>query len=214
MFRNRYFLIGLGTGIIIGVLLLQIMLIGQKSVPQLTEQQLIREAERQGFELVQKRSAVLPERSSSTEANPNKDTVHTSALDPATQVDKASVNAAADSSANKHQPASTPTKQAAKQAVKEEGASHPANVKKDSSQKASSKPKEKQSKSIRIIPNSNASSVSKQLADAKIVDDAASFEAYIKKQKKQTKLRAGTFKFEVSTSYEQALAILTSHPNA
>ncbi|MCG7407465.1 hypothetical protein MH117_08525 [Paenibacillus sp. ACRRX] len=211
MFRNRYFLIGLGTGIIIGVLLLQIMLIGQKSVPQLTEQQLIREAERQGFDLVQKRSSALSERSSTTEANPPaKDTVRTSALDQPSKADKASKDAGAVSSISKQQPDNIKIKQVDKTQV----SSVPTNVKKDSSQKTSTKPKEKQSKSIRIIPNSSASSVSKQLADADIVDDAASFEAYIKKQKKQTKLRAGTFNFEVLSSYEKALAVLTSHPNA
>ncbi|WP_036605357.1 hypothetical protein [Paenibacillus assamensis] len=59
MFKDRTFLIGLGAGVIIGALLLQIMLVGQTVSTELTEQQLVREADRQGYDLVPK-GPVLP----------------------------------------------------------------------------------------------------------------------------------------------------------
>lgn len=52
MFKNRYFIMGLGCGMIIGVLLLQLIWTGQNMTPTLSKEQLEQEAKRQGYELV------------------------------------------------------------------------------------------------------------------------------------------------------------------
>lgn len=59
MFKNREFLIGLGAGIIIGALLLQMIWIGQQQTrTPLTEIELQQEAARQGYDLVNKDSKI------------------------------------------------------------------------------------------------------------------------------------------------------------
>ncbi|WP_195573215.1 hypothetical protein [Paenibacillus sp. 1001270B_150601_E10] len=59
MFKNREFLIGLGAGMIIGVLLLQMILIGQQQTrTPLTETELQQEAARQGYDLVSKETKI------------------------------------------------------------------------------------------------------------------------------------------------------------
>ncbi|MBN3526221.1 hypothetical protein [Paenibacillus apiarius] len=58
MFKDRRFLIGLGAGIIIGGLLLQLILLGQKYEVPLTEQELRGAAERAGLELVPRNKPV------------------------------------------------------------------------------------------------------------------------------------------------------------
>ena len=58
MFKDRRFLIGLGAGIIIGGLLLQMIFIGQKYAVPVSEQELREAAERAGLELVPRNNQV------------------------------------------------------------------------------------------------------------------------------------------------------------
>lgn len=80
MFKNKYFIMGIGVGMIIGVLLLQLIVTGQQWTPQLTKEQLQREAEQLGYTLV-------PEQTEEGDASSNSVAVSTPPNVPLTDKD-------------------------------------------------------------------------------------------------------------------------------
>ncbi|GAV11994.1 hypothetical protein RQP50_10755 [Paenibacillus sp. chi10] len=57
MIKDRRFLIGLGAGIVLGGLLLQLCLIGQRSIEPISDTELRRAAEQAGYKLVPQQPA-------------------------------------------------------------------------------------------------------------------------------------------------------------
>lgn len=57
MIKDRRFLIGLGAGIMLGGLLLQLCLIGQRSIEPMSDTELHRAAEQAGYKLVPQQPA-------------------------------------------------------------------------------------------------------------------------------------------------------------
>lgn len=185
MFKDRRFLIGLGAGMIIGSLLLQLTLIGERAAEPLSEPELRREAERAGYELIPRGAMANGTAEGGRVAQPR-----TPASSGAPRQEKGGEKEAAGGSDSAANPASS--------AAKKQD-SPPAEV--------------KQEAKIKVAYGSGSRDIAKQLADAGIVESAESFERYIAKQKKQGKLRTGTFLFPVPSTMEEALRILTSKPN-
>lgn len=66
---------------------------------------------------------------------------------------------------------------------------------------------------VRITGGSSAESVSKTLYDAGLIEEVSSFTKYIKDNDKATKIRAGYFKINKGSTFDQILTILTTPPN-
>lgn len=96
----------------------------------------------------------------------------------------------------------------------EEGGSDSAAEPGSSAEKKQDPPSEvEQEAKIKVVYGSGSRDIAKQLAEAGIVESAEEFERYVATQKKQGKLRTGTFRFPVPSTKEEALRILTSKPN-
>lgn len=204
MFKNRYFIMGLGCGIMIGVLLLQMIWTGQQMTPTLSKEQLEQEAKRQGYELVipdnNQKENLLPSSEGSEEQQPADaeadSTSSAEQLDASQKVDITAVN-------DKQQPEPSA-----------DNSVEPAEIDKSTNVETNISPEDvKKTKQVRIKPNLTSSQIAVQLVDDGIIDNANEFEAYIIAKKKQTQLRAGYFIFDVPSSYENALTTLISHPN-
>ncbi|MDU5142102.1 MAG: hypothetical protein E6230_07960 [Paenibacillus dendritiformis] len=196
MFKDRRFLIGLGAGIICGSVLLQLTLIGERAAEPLSEPELRRQAERAGYELIP-RGAMANGTGEGGGA-------------------MAEGREEGGGAAQPQAPASGGTPRQEKGAEKQaSGGSGPA-AKPDSSaaKKQSPPPAEaEQEATVKVAYGSGSRTIAKQLAEAGIVESAEEFERYVAKQKKQGKLRTGTFRFPVPSTLEEALRILTSKPN-
>lgn len=218
MFKNRYFIMGLGCGIIIGVLLLQMIWTGQQITPSLSKEQLEQEAKRQGYELVapnnSEKTGMLPEEeqqddSQAVQGNDLREEDNGETASPVTSSPDPSITA--DESKESSEQATT--KLPATDTTEQDESN--AAIDKQQSPEASDTEKEPvlESKQVRIKPNMTSKQIATQLANDGVIADAAEFEAYIKSKKKQTQLRAGYFIFDVPSTNERALTILISHPN-
>ncbi|WP_374019884.1 hypothetical protein ABU162_09655 [Paenibacillus thiaminolyticus] len=185
MFKDRRFLIGLGAGMMIGSLLLQLTLVGERAAEPLTEAELRREAERAGYELIPHGALADGTAEGGDAAQPP-----TPASSGTPSQEEGAEKKAADGSGQAAKPGSS--------AAKKEDPP-PTQV--------------KQEARIKVAYGSGSRDIAKQLADAGIVESAEEFERYVAKQKKQGKLRTGTFLFPVPSTMEEALRILTSKPN-
>ncbi|GAC43158.1 hypothetical protein [Paenibacillus popilliae] len=184
MFKDRRLLIGLGAGMICGSLLLQLMLFGERAAEPLTEPELRRQAERAGYDLIP-RGAMA----NGTEEGGS-----------ATQPQAPASNG-------------TPRQQEGVE-KKAAGGSDSAAEPGSSAEKKQDPPSEvEQEAKIKVAYGSGSRDIAKQLAEAGIVESAEEFERYVANQKKQGKLRTGTFRFPVPSTKEEALRILTSKPN-
>lgn len=223
MFKNRYFIMGLGCGIIIGVLLLQMIWTGQQITPSLSKEQLEQEAKRQGYELVvpknSEKTGMLPtdnnEQDKQQEDQPavqDNDLPKEDNGVPTAPV-TSSPNLSITTEESKESSEQATTKLPATDTTEQEESK--VAIDKQQSPETSDTEKEPvlESKQIRIKPNLTSKQIATQLANDGVIADAAEFEAYIKSKKKQTQLRAGYFIFDVPSTYERALTILISHPN-
>ncbi|TVX93954.1 endolytic transglycosylase MltG [Paenibacillus agilis] len=190
MFKDRTFLIGLGAGVIIGTLLLQIMLIGQTVSTELTEQQLVREADRQGYDLVPKDS-VLPSKKDGNNSDTSK------ADDKAEGVKQ---NESSDSNQLK---SISETKKSELPTAKNKAADNNANKNKLDSKMVS----------VFIPAKSTSDDISKLLETAGVVKDADDFQQFLQREKKARSLRTGKFQFTLPMSEQDVLQTLLKAPN-
>ncbi|MDG0871125.1 hypothetical protein L5D93_00735 [Paenibacillus thiaminolyticus] len=194
MFKERRFLIGLGAGMIIGSLLLQLTLIGERAAEPLTEAELRREAERAGYELIPQGAMADGTPEGGGAAQPS-----TPASGGAPSKEEGAEKKAAGGSGQAAKPGSSEAKEQDPPPAEKKQAPPLTEV--------------KQEAKIKVAYGSGSRDIAKQLADAGIVESAEEFERYVANQKKQGKLRTGTFLFPVPSTMEEALRILTSKPN-
>ncbi|MGG4395419.1 hypothetical protein ABEX25_14050 [Paenibacillus thiaminolyticus] len=194
MFKDRRFLIGLGAGMIIGSLLLQLTLIGERAAEPLSEAELRRQAERAGYELIPQGAMADGTAEGGAAAQP-----HTPASSGAPSKEEGAEKKAAGGSDSEANPASSAAKKQDPPPAEKKQVPPLTEV--------------KQEAKIKVAYGSGSRDIAKQLADAGIVESAEEFERYVAKQKKQGKLRTGTFLFPVPSTMEEALRILTSKPN-
>ncbi|MBG9793128.1 hypothetical protein ABD76_11765 [Paenibacillus dendritiformis] len=193
MIKDRRFLIGLGAGIICGSVLLQLTLIGERAAEPLSEPELRRQAERAGYELIP-RGAMADGKADGGGADQPPAPAGSGTP---RQREDAQKKAAGGSG-----PAAKPGSSAAKELDPP-----PAEAKREANLE------QKQEAKIKVAYGSGSRDIAKQLAEAGIVESAEEFERYVAKQKKQGKLRTGTFRFPVPSTNEEALRILTRKPN-
>ncbi|MBD8497091.1 hypothetical protein [Paenibacillus arenosi] len=186
MFKDRTFLIGLGAGVIIGTLMLQIMLIGQTVSTELTEQQLVREADRQGYDLVPKDS-VLPSKKDGNNSDKSKaegvkqnDSTDSNQVKSTSGTEKSELptakNKVADNNAGKNKPDSNMV-------------------------------------SVFIPAKSTSDDISKLLEAAGVVKDADKFQQFLQQEKKARSLRTGKFQFTLPMTEQDVLKTLLKAPN-
>ncbi|ANY69646.1 hypothetical protein BBD42_26535 [Paenibacillus sp. BIHB 4019] len=189
MFKNRVFLTGLGLGIIIGALLLQMMMIGESSQQKLSnrdnadagqEEKLYSQSEVDAIVEAQKATSSIKEESE------------------ATAVPSPTAS-----------PEQAPSESAAPQA------SAPASPKAsavptDNSSAAADTDENTIRKMVRIQAGTNLTAASELLAKEKLISDKA---AFIRKMKQEKKLvRAGYFLFTGNPSLEEVITTITTQP--
>ncbi|MCR8845478.1 hypothetical protein NQ117_17490 [Paenibacillus sp. SC116] len=190
MFKDRTFLIGLGAGVIIGTLLLQIMLIGQTVSTELTEQQLVREADRQGYDLVPKASVLPPEKD-------------------ANNSDKGKL----DNEAQNIKQNETTNSNLTKSTSETEKSELPAAKNKIADKNADKNKADSNTISVFIPAKSTSDDISKLLETAGVVKDAEAFQQFLQREKKARSLRTGKFQFTLPMSEQDVLQTLLKTPN-
>ncbi|UHA73909.1 hypothetical protein [Paenibacillus sp. 481] len=206
MIKDKNFIVGIGAGMIIGAILLQLSLIGERASKPMSEQALRRAADQAGFDLVA-RGNVANELSLQGQKDTANVSEHKRAADSKAVSSGTAVSSSEDSKVTKGN--ASATGQPNKQPALPTDATKPSAKDKVSSVKQS----ETSQITVKVAAQSGSSEVAAQLAKAGVVASADAFEGFIFKHKKQRKLRTGTFVFNVPAEMADVLEIITSHPN-
>lgn len=201
MFKNRTFLIGLGAGLILGSLLLQIMTMGN-SVQTFTKERLQQEAEKLDLKLVPTDEPLYTQEQLDLQLKQHEEKLK--AVPPTqpqpqsqTTIQPQSLN---DANAQEHG------------SVK--GDASPANETKStdtSKQSASTEPKLVK---LKISPGMNLKKVSEELERLGLVKNAESFIKYGTKNKINTKIRSGQYDLHADASMGEIVKIITTKPKS
>ncbi|SDE68916.1 hypothetical protein SAMN04488542_101398 [Fontibacillus panacisegetis] len=213
MFKNRHFMMGLGIGLIIGALLLQLMNLGQSQTGQLWTKQKIEDAAKEldlkvvenGTELLteeewkQKMESLdesggldgEPESSSNQGESQTKPVEETKK--PATPEEPQTPQDKKVSSVNNESPVTTPsTEQPAAPA-------------------APAKPK-KVIVEYKIVSGSTLTGIAEGLEKSGVITDKEAFIKRAKDKKVNTKIRTGTYNFEIGEDFNSIITKLTAKP--
>ncbi|WP_338555983.1 hypothetical protein [Paenibacillus sp. KS-LC4] len=191
MFKNRLFLTGLGIGIIVGALLLQMMIIGESSQQKLNNRD---NASTEQGEKIYSQSEVdamlEAQRATSSNKEEGKATA-TAAPSPAVSPEPSPVESAAPTASAAASPKQTAT---------------PA----DNSSAAADTDELSPRKMVRIYGGTNLTAAAKVLASEQLISDQA---AFIRKMKQEKKLvRAGYFLFTGTPTLEEVITTITTQP--
>lgn len=205
MIKNRSFMIGLGSGLLAGALLLQLMNAGAEAqvlsqspeVSKPTKEQLQEQAEAMGLKLVD------AEDSRMTEEEWKQQMIEKSA--------KAQGSAAKTPDAGKKAEAPKMPETPADPVSKTSG-TDPA-AKKESGDGAN-KPKTPDVPliSVKITSGSNLTDVADKLEKSGVISDAAAFVEKGRGQKMSTKIRSGTYEFAKGEDFSSIIAKITTKP--
>ncbi|MCQ6557889.1 endolytic transglycosylase MltG [Paenibacillus mendelii] len=192
--NKRPFLLGLGTGLIVGAMLLQLMIVGQQQKDRLVNrgQDEQTEADAPSYSQAELDQRIAEERERITkELQEAQKKQEPAGGKPAEEVPAASKPAAgqADPEANKKAAAGNGTGAAIDQAVKK------------------TEPAAKRI-IVRIEPGSSVTEIADLLADKGIISDKKTFTSLMR----STKIRAGYFPFEGKKTVKEVKAIITSKP--
>jgi hypothetical protein len=200
MLKNRTFMLGMGTGMIAGALLLQLAIIGQgrqqgaDASRELTREAVETAAQRLGLQVSDITEPLMTEEQWRQQAIENGSQTSEEPVDPA--------SAAA---------ASEPKAPQQPQTDNPETAAPP--VGKDKVQ-APEKPAVPEASAIRyrIVPGSNLSNVAEGLKKAGVIADADAFQKAANEQKINTKIRSGTYSFREGEAFNSIIAKITTPP--
>ncbi|BFH63837.1 endolytic transglycosylase MltG [Paenibacillus azoreducens] len=203
MIKNRSFMIGLGSGLLAGALLLQLMNAGTEHqaasiVPearQLTKEKLQEEAE------AMKLKVVDPGDKRMTEEEWKQRMIDKSSKPQGNGVKAPAAGNAAKAPQTPQQP-EAPKQQAEKGKPKTEGPSE------GKTPNAPADP----SVSVKIANGSNLTDVADQLKKAGVISDASAFVQKGRGQKMSTKIRSGSYEFAPGEDFDSIIGKITSKP--
>ncbi|MDP4097513.1 peptidase [Paenibacillus sp. P96] len=200
MIKNRAFMLGMGMGLILGALLLQLAIIGQGQTvayvasDELTREELEAAAERLGLQISERDKPLM------TEEEWRQKAIEQGNQAPEEPDTPKSTDAAAEPEAPE-QPRNTSPETAAPQA----GAS---------TAKTPEQPAAPAVSLIRyqIAPGSNLRGVAEGLQKAGVLEDAGAFQNAATEQKINTKIRSGTYSFREGESFDSIITKITTPP--
>lgn len=215
MFRNRYFMLGLGAGLIIGAFLLQIMNIGQgQQNKPVTVEQIQQAAEKLNLKVVSEDEQLLTE--AEWKAKLEREAEDASASDEPTQPIQPE---APESPALPKEPQSDSGKASDQPPTSKSEAPAPTAPEKP----AAAEPKEAESTVIdkpepvtvkyKIAYGDSLTAVADGLKQAGVI---SSSEAFIKEASKRginTKIRTGTYSFQMGEKYSSIITKITAKPS-
>lgn len=205
MIKNRSFMIGLGSGLLVGALLLQLMNVGADqqdlhqtvSVGKLTKEQLQEQAEDMNLKVVDAEDQRM------TEEEWKQQMVDKSSKPQGNGVKAPEAGKKAEAPQTPEQPAS-PGSKANNETPKSEV---PAVSKRP---EAPATP----SVSVKIASGSNLTDVADKLKKSGIISDTASFVQKGRSQKMSTKIQSGTFEFTPGEDFSSIIAKITTKPSS
>ncbi|MEK4461184.1 endolytic transglycosylase MltG [Paenibacillus sp. FSL H8-0315] len=211
MIKNRSFLFGLGTGLITGALLLQLMISG--GAAPLTKEQVLQGAEKLNMKVIDE--AAVP--SSGETENDNKEEV--TETGGATAESKENVSSSAPAAAASPTPAVSPTTpESSDKAIAPNKPSTPTNGKVEQPKvtpKASAAPTAvapvtpkvtaNASVSVRIPSGSTLTATTDILAKAGVIKDKSTFLEAANKRKINTKIQSGSYSFNKGESIDSII---------
>lgn len=203
MIKNRSFMTGLGSGLVAGALLLQLMNVGagQQTIADtpaaasLTKEQLAEQAEAMDLKLVD------AEEKRMTEEEWKQQMIDQSSKPQGSEVKAPESGKKTEKPATPSEPAA-PDSKAGGQAPK---TANPAAGKSPSTPKAPSV-------KVKITSGSNLTDVASKLKQAGVISDTASFVAKGRSQKMSTKILSGTYEFAPGEDFSSIIAKITTKP--
>ncbi|WP_433943306.1 hypothetical protein [Paenibacillus sp. SN-8-1] len=208
--KNRTFMIGLGVGLILGALLLQIMLIGQgnESSQLLTKQQVQQAAERLGMKVYEGTEQVLTAQeweAKAKEESQKKDQAKTETPAEPKAPSSTKTPAAPESTSSPKSPAAPDrTNSASKPSAPQ--VSTPETSK-------TSEPKKPEQISFKISSGENLTKVAEGLKSAGIISDKSAFIQTAIDSKANYSLQTGTYTFKPGESLSSIISKITSKPS-
>ncbi|MFB5673623.1 peptidase [Paenibacillus terreus] len=200
MLKNRTFMLGMGTGMIVGALLLQLAIIGQgqskgaDAPRELTREEVETAAQRLGLQISDSTEPLL------TEEQWRQKVIEKGSQTPEEPAAPDSADAASGPKAPQQPQTGSPETAAPL-------------VGKDKVQ-APEKPAAPEAPPIRyrIVPGSNLSNVAEGLKQAGVIADADAFQKAANEQKINTKIRSGTYSFREGETFKSIITKITTPP--
>ncbi|WP_138493949.1 endolytic transglycosylase MltG [Paenibacillus pinistramenti] len=191
MMRNRQFLFGLGSGLIIGALLLQLMNVAQTQPKMLTSEEDVRSAaETLGLRVYDSSEQVYTEEEWQEKAKTG-----TASTPSATPAPPSTPAQPADPSSP-----STPSAPAKVEKPSAASAAEPSASAKASAQVAT----------VKIVSGTNLTGVAAKLKEAGVISDAAAFIQEAKKWNASTTIQTGTYTFTKGESFKSITDKITT----
>lgn len=208
MFKNRHFMTGLGIGLIAGALLLQVMMLGQGNSGDLsTKQQVIDAASKLDLKVVDNGAILLTEEEwklKSEESVSVTDSIHESINQ--TEAPNTPVEPNTPESA---QPSKITTD------ISSVGSEAPSNATSAEAPSAPEKPAvEPQKVSVEyiVVYGTTLTGLAEGLHKAGVISDENAFIKKANAKKVTTKIRTGTYYFNIGEDYSSIIAKLTAKP--
>lgn len=200
MIKNRAFMLGMGTGLIAGALLLQLAIIGQgesnkaDATHELTREEVEAAAQQLGLQITDSKEPLM------TEEQWRQKAIEKGSQTPEEPAAPKSADAASEPIAPQ-QPQTGNSETAAPQAGND--AAH-----------APEQPAAPEAPLVRyrIAPGSSLSNVAKGLEKAGVIKDADAFQKAAAEQKINTKIRSGTYSFREGETFNSIIAKITTPP--
>ncbi|GIO29972.1 MULTISPECIES: endolytic transglycosylase MltG [Paenibacillus] len=203
MIKNRSFMIGLGSGLLAGALLLQLMNAGAEQqvssrppeAVKLTKDQLQEQAEALGLQIIDADDDRM------TEEEWKQRMIDKSAKPQGSGVKAPAAGQKAEAPKTPEKPAVPDSKAAGQTAGKETGS-------------GVNKPKAPEAPpiTVKIASGSNLTDVADKLKKSGVISDAAAFVEKGRGQKMSTKIRSGTYEFAPGEDFTSIIAKITTKP--
>lgn len=213
MFKNRHFMTGLGIGLIAGALLLQIMMVGQgKSSDLWTKQQIIDAAAKLDLKVVDNGATLLTEEEwklKSEESVNNEGMEETSVTD--------SINESIKQTEAPNTPVEPNTPESAQPSkvtadVSNEAPSNASSAENPSVPEAPAVEPQKVSVEYKVVYGTTLTGLAEGLHKAGVISDEDDFIKKANAKKVTTKIRTGTYYFNIGEDYTSIIAKLTAKP--
>lgn len=199
MLKNRTFMLGMGTGMIAGALLLQLAIIGQgqsqgaDASRELTREEVETAAQRLGLQVSDSTEPLM------TEEQWRQKAIEKGSKTPEEPAAPDSADAASAPKVPQQPQTGNPETAAPLMGNKVQAPEKPA---------APEAPPIR----YRIVPGSNLSSVAKGLQKAGVIADADAFQKAANEQKINTKIRSGTYSFREGETFSSIITKITTPP--
>lgn len=219
MFKNRHFMMGLGIGLIVGALLLQMMNLGQNQSGQVWTKQRVEEAAKVlNLKVVEEGAELLTEeewklKMETLDQNGGLDDESESSSDQANSatvpVEETQKPATPEEPKN---PETTQAPQSKEVSPAKNGSPTPTtSATKPTTPAAPSKP-QKAKVEYKVVSGSTLTGIAEGLEKSGVISDKEAFIKRAKEKKVNTKIRTGTYNFEVGEDYNSIIAKLTAKP--